>query len=72
MRPADTSPEAFAYHIDRYRELGPSGRSRIAAELSDALRQTALASIRQRYPDYSDAEVSRKFVSVVYGIDLPS
>ena len=70
MRPADTSPEAFTYHMDRYRELGASGRSRIAADLSDAVRQTAIAAIRRRHPDYSEAEVSRTFLKVVYRIDL--
>ena len=71
MRPIDTSPEAFAYQIDRYRELGPGGRSRIAAELSDAVRQMSLASIRRRHPEYSDAEVRREFLRVVYRIDVP-
>jgi hypothetical protein len=71
MIPVDTSPQAFAYHLDRYRELGASGRSRMAAELSDALRQTSLASIRRRHPEYSEAEVARVFVKVVYRIDLP-
>lgn len=70
MRPFDTSPEAFVHHIDRYRQLGPGGRSRIAAELSDALRQTSLASIRQRHPEYSETEIRRKFVMVVYRIDV--
>jgi hypothetical protein len=58
--------------MDRYRELGASGRSRIAVEISDAVRETSLAAIRRRHPDYSDAEVSRLFVKVVYGIDLPA
>ncbi|HEX7153442.1 MAG TPA: hypothetical protein VF618_18290 [Thermoanaerobaculia bacterium] len=70
MRPADTSAEAFAHHIERYRQLGASGRSRIAAALSDTLRQTALAAIRRRHPDYSEADVCRAFVKVVYRIDL--
>jgi hypothetical protein len=69
MRPADTSPEVFAYHLDRLRQLGSAGRSRMAAELSDTLRQTALADIRRRHPEYSDAEVARTFVKAVYGID---
>ena len=68
MRPADTSPEVFAYQIDRYRELGPSGRSRMAAELSDTVRQTSLAAIRRRHPEYSEDEVRRTFVRVVYRI----
>jgi hypothetical protein len=70
MRPADTSGDVFAHQIDRYRELGPGGRSRMAAELSDALRQTSLTAIRQRHPEYSEDEVRRTFVRVVYQIDM--
>lgn len=70
MRPADTSPEVFDYQIDRYRELGPGGRSRMAAELSEAVRQTSLAAIRRRHPEYSEDEVRRTFVRVVYRIDM--
>lgn len=55
--------------MDRYRELGPAGRSRIAADLSDAVRQTALASIRRRHPEQSEAEVARTFLKMVYRID---
>jgi hypothetical protein len=69
MRPADTSPDAFAYQIDRYRELGPAGRSRIAAELSDTVRQSSLASIRRRHPEYSEDEIRLTFLRVVYRID---
>jgi len=72
MKPLDTSSAAHAYQIERYREIGPGGRSRIAAELSDAVRQTSLAAIRTRHPEYSDAEVRREFVKVVYDIDLPT
>jgi hypothetical protein len=71
MTPADTSPEVFAYQMDRYRELGPGGRSRMAAELSDAVRQTSLAAIRQRHPEYSEDEVRRTFVRVLYQINIP-
>lgn len=70
MRPADTSPDAFAYQLELYRQLGPGGRSRMAAELSDTLRETSLASIRRRHPEYSEAEVRRTFVRVVYRIDV--
>jgi len=70
MRPADTSPEVFAYQLDRYRELGPSGRSRMAAELSDTVRQTSLAAIRRRHPEYTEAEVRRTFLRAVYRIDV--
>ena len=70
MRPADTSPAAFAHQVERYRAIGPAGRSQIAAELSDAVRETTLAAIRLRHPEYSDDEVARTFVKTVYDIDL--
>lgn len=70
MRPADTSPEAFEYQLARLRELGPGGRSRMAAELSDAVRQTSLAAIRQRHPQYTEDEIRRTFVGIVYGLNL--
>ena len=69
MRSADTSRDAFAYHVRRYRELGGAGRSRIAAELSDTLRESSLAAIRTRHPEYSDAEVADAFLKVVYRLE---
>jgi hypothetical protein len=68
MRPVDTSPEAFEYQMARYRQIGPAGRSRMAAELSDTIRETSLAAIRRRHPDYSEADVRRTFLRVVYRI----
>jgi hypothetical protein len=70
MRPSDTTPKAFAYHVERYRQLGPAGRSQMAAELSETLRQTSLASMRRRHPEYSEAEIRREFVRLVYRIDV--
>jgi hypothetical protein len=70
MRPADTSQRAAERHIELYRQLGPAGRSRIAAELSDAVRATTLAGIRQRNPEYSAADVARVFIEAVYGIKV--
>ena len=43
----------------------------MAAELSDTLRQTSLAAIRRRHPEYPEDEVRRTFVRVVYQIDIP-
>ena len=56
--------------MEMYRQIGPAGRSRIAAELSDAVRATTLAGIRQRHPEYSSADVARVFVEAVYGIKI--
>ena len=53
--------------LQRYREIGPSGRTRIAADLSDAVRETTLAGIRRRHPELSEREVLDSFLLLVYG-----
>jgi hypothetical protein len=53
--------------LELYRAIGPSGRLKIAVDLSDAVRQTAIDGIRRRHPEYSDDEVSRAFLTMVYG-----
>jgi hypothetical protein len=63
----DTSPRAAAIHLHLYRQAGPSGRAQIAVELSDAVRATTLAGIRRRHPEYSDEDVARSFLRLVYG-----
>jgi len=63
----DTTPRAAAIHLELYRQAGPSRRVQIAVELSDAIRDTALAGIRRRHPEYSEREVERSFLQMVYG-----
>lgn len=53
--------------LQLYREAGPARRVQIAVELSDAVRETALAGIRRRHPDYSERKVRDTFLRVVYG-----
>jgi len=63
----DTSPRFEKLQIELYRQAGTTRRAAIAAELSDAVRETALAGIRRRHPEYSDDEVRRAFLALVYG-----
>lgn len=70
MTPRDTSPAAAAAHLELYRHIGAARRAQIAADLSDAVRATAIAGIKMRRPDYSDQDVARIFVKVVYGIEM--
>jgi hypothetical protein len=67
MAVTDTTSRAAALQLRLYREAGPSGRAQIAADLSDAVRDTALAGIRRRHPDYSEDEVKADFLRIVYG-----
>jgi hypothetical protein len=63
----DTSPSAAAIQNEAYRRLGPSGRVQVAIELSEAVRQTTVAGIRRRNPEYDDTEAWREFRRLVYG-----
>lgn len=69
MQARDTTPRAAAIHLQLYREAGPSRRAQIAVELSDAVRDTALAGIRRRHPEYSEQEVALSFLRLVYGFN---
>jgi hypothetical protein len=66
----DTSARMAAVHNRLYRQLGGSGRARIAAELSDALRDLATAGVRQRHPEYDEEQVLSAVLAVFYGSRL--
>lgn len=63
---SDTSPKVEALHLELYRAAGTARRARIAAELSDAVRETALAGIRRRHPEFSEAQVRSAFLNLLY------
>ena len=67
MRAIDTTPQAQAVQLRLYREATPSRRAQIAVDLSEAVRATTLAGIRRRHPEYSEQEVARSFLRLVYG-----
>ena len=68
MRAMDTTPRAAAIQLQLYRAATPSQRVQIAMDLSEAVRDTAIAGIRRRHPEYSAREVARAFLHMVYGI----
>jgi hypothetical protein len=70
MSVTDTTPEAVALQLQLYRSLSPSARAQIAVDLSDAVRQTTMAGIRRRHPEYSDEEAARAFIVLVYGNNI--
>jgi hypothetical protein len=65
---SDTTLRAAAIQLQLYREAGPARRAQIAVELSDAVRETTLAGIRRRHPDYSAEQVKSTFIRIVYGL----
>jgi hypothetical protein len=63
----DTSPRVAAARIRLYRQAGPNERARIAADLSDALRELAIAGIKSRHPEYGEDEVLAEALALFYG-----
>jgi hypothetical protein len=80
MRPADTSPEAWAVYLDLVRKMTPAERLRRSLELSEDVRRIAEARLRLRYPHASDREITlrrgrlelgRELFRKVYGDEIP-
>jgi len=69
MRSQDTSEDAHAIQMRVYRSMTDPQRSELALRMSDDIRRVAAEGIRQRHPDYSDADVRRALVALLYGAD---
>lgn len=65
--PRDTSAEAYAAQVERLRQAGPEARVVMAAEMSDAVRELAVAAIRRRQPELDDTQVARALVERLHG-----
>ncbi len=65
--PLDTSPAMTEAHHRLYREIGETGRARIAAEMSDLLRDLAIAGVKHRHPEYGEEQVLAEVLAVFYG-----
>jgi hypothetical protein len=59
MIPRDTSASAHAAQVAAIRRLGPDGRVRLAAEMSEAMRRIAVDGLLRRHPEMSRAEAIR-------------
>jgi hypothetical protein len=70
VAPRDTTSEAFARQLARLRSMSPQERLRRSLEMSDELREVAMAGIRARHPEYADRQVREELETVVLGPDL--
>jgi hypothetical protein len=66
MHARDTTPEAAAIQHEAYRRIGSAGRFNIAAELTNIIRDMALAGIRRRHPEFTPEQVSAQLVWYIY------
>jgi hypothetical protein len=69
MRPHDTSKDAHELQMRLYRSMTDERRSELALRMSDDIRRIATEGIRRRHPDYTDDDVRRALVVLLYGAD---
>lgn len=67
---ADTSAAAEQLQISRWREMAPSEKLKIVADVCSSTRELALVGIRQRHPGASDAECHLRFAQLTLGPTL--
>lgn len=64
----DTTPQAAALQLSILRGLSGEQRLMTAIEMSDLTRELCRSRLREQHPDWSEAELRRKFLFCVYGI----
>jgi hypothetical protein len=69
--PFDTSPGAAAVQQDVFRRMSTEKRLRLALEMSESLRNIALAGLRSRRPELDADGLTRELMRIMYGIVPP-
>jgi hypothetical protein len=64
---ADTSPEAEAVLLSLLRQAPPWRKLKMVAQINRSVRGLALAGLRQRHPQASEAELHRRLADMVLG-----
>lgn len=68
---SDTSPEAEAIQQEIFRRMTTEERLRMALEMSESLRNVALAGLRSRRPDLDENGLRRELMRLMYGFVPP-
>ncbi len=69
-RSRDTTTEADAVQLAVLRRMTAAERTSLANQMSAAARETTLAAIKARHPDYDDAHARWALFRVLVGDDL--
>ncbi|MGH9524165.1 MAG: hypothetical protein ACRD3E_16705 [Terriglobales bacterium] len=67
--PLDTSPEAAAVQEQILARMTTAERLKLALELSDSIREVALAGLRYRHPEWNEEQLKRELLRVWYGFE---
>ena len=68
--PRDTDLKAAQNHISILRRKSATDRVQMAMDLSDSVRETCIAGIKQRHPDYSADMIHFEALRLSIGEDL--
>ena len=68
---SDTHPQADAIQRDIIRRMTTEERLRLALEMSQSMRNVALAGLRSRRPDLDDKGLSRELLRIMYDFVPP-
>ncbi len=64
--PFDTHPTAAAIQAEIIRRMTAAQRLRMALEMSESVRNVALAGLRSRRPELTEDELTRELLRVMY------
>ena len=70
MRPADTSPDAWAVHVTRLREMSIGERAQLVVAMSEMVEELTVTGIRLRHPDYTQDQILMALRRLRHGDDL--
>jgi len=68
--PPDTTPDAHRKQIEILQKMSPEKRALISFELSDNVRQIAMAGIKKQHPDFTDTQIRRELLRRMVGDEL--
>ena len=68
--PPDTSLDAHRKQMEILKTMSPEQRALISFELSDNVRQNAMAGIKKQHPDFTDTQIKRELLRRMVGNEL--
>jgi len=68
--PPDTTVNAHKKQIEILRKMSPEKLALISFELSNNVRQNAIAGIKKQHPDFTDAQIRRELLRRMVGDEL--
>jgi hypothetical protein len=67
---SDTHPKVEALQIKLWRQASPTRKMHMLAQLNASARMLALAGLRSRFPNATEAELRRRLADLLLGEEL--